>query len=558
MRLVLFLLKSSRRYMLPTIVIGVLAGGASAALMALINTTIATPDNLRNGRIGTYVVLVLLMLISGLVSRIFSALLTQRNGFEVRMKICRQILNAPLRQLEELGQHRVLAVLTDDVPTITSALLQFPQLCINLAILLGCLVYLGWLSTATLIGLSIFLVLAVASYVIPERAARRYYQRGREEWDQTVKNFRSLTDGNKELKLHAARREAFFTNNLYATAASLRRNYLNGSIIYAVIGSGSQVLYFIFIGLILFLLPRLEPTNTEQLTGSALTVLFMGGPIIAMLNVLPFMSRADIALTKIQSLQKSFNLKKGDEMIPTAQPARSWRQLELEGVTHTYRSDRDDSNFILGPIDLTFQPGELVVIAGGNGSGKTTLAKLLAGLYAPESGSIRIDGELVTDENRDRYRQNFSVVFTDFFLFDRLHGLEDSDEDAQMYLERLQLEQKVQIKEGKLSTTNLSQGQRKRLALLTAYLEDRSIYIFDEWAADQDPMFKEVFYYELLPELKARGKLALVISHDDRYYGVADRIVKLDYGRVQYDKYQPERLPESDPAALVLSDIASA
>ena len=541
--------------MLPTIVIGVLAGGASAALMALINTTIATPENLRNGRIGTYVVLVLLMLVSGLMSRIFSALLTQRNGFEVRMQICRQILNAPLRQLEELGQHRVLAVLTDDVPTITGALLQFPQLCINLAILLGCLVYLGWLSTTTLIGLSIFLVVAVASYVIPERAARKYYQRGREEWDQTVKNFRSLTDGNKELKLHAARREAFFTNNLYATAASLRRNYLNGSIIYAVIGSGSQVLYFIFIGLILFLLPRLEPTNTEQLTGSALTVLFMGGPIIAMLNVLPFMSRADIALSKIQSLQKSFNLKKGDEMIPTAQPAKRWNQLELEGVTHTYRSDRDDSNFILGPIDLTFQPGELVVIAGGNGSGKTTLAKLLAGLYAPESGSIRIDGELVTDENRDRYRQNFSVVFTDFYLFDRLHGLEDSDEDAQMYLERLQLDQKVQIKEGELSTTNLSQGQRKRLALLTAYLEDRSIYIFDEWAADQDPMFKEVFYHELLPELKARGKLALVISHDDRYYGIADRIVKLDYGRIQYDKYQPERLPESEPAALVLSDL---
>ena len=559
MRLILFLLKSSRRYMLPTILIGVLAGGASAALMALINTTIATPENLRNGRISTYIVLVLLMLVSGLVSRIFSALLTQRNGFEVRMKICRQILNAPLRQLEELGQHRVLAVLTDDVPTITGALLQFPQLCINLAILLGCLVYLGWLSTATLIGLVIFLVLAVASYVIPEKAARTYYKRGREEWDQTVKNLRSLIDGNKELKLHAARREAFFTNSLYATAASLRRNYMRGSIIYAVIGSGSQVLYFVFIGLILFMLARFEPTNTEQLTGSALTVLFMGGPIIAMLNVLPFMSRADIALSKIQSLQKSFNLKKGDELIPTAQPTRSWKRLELEGVTHTYRSDRDDSNFILGPIDLAFQPGELVVIAGGNGSGKTTLAKLLAGLYAPESGSIRVDGELVTDENRDRYRQNFSVVFTDFFLFDRLHGLEgpNSDEDARMYLERLQLDHKVQIKEGKLSTTNLSQGQRKRLALLTAYLEDRSIYIFDEWAADQDPVFKEIFYYELLPELKARGKLALVISHDDRYYGIADRIVKLDYGRVQYDKYQPERLPERGPAELVLSDVAS-
>jgi putative pyoverdin transport system ATP-binding/permease protein len=559
MRLLLFLLKSSRRYMLPTIIIGVLAGAASAALMALINTTIATPENLRSSRLGVYVLLVVLMLVSGLVSRILSALLTQRNGFEVRMNICRQILNAPLRQLEELGPHRILAVLTDDVPTISGALLQFPQLCINFAILLGCLIYLGWLSTTALIGLVIFLVVAVASYVIPEKAARAYYKRGREDWDQSVGNFRSLIDGNKELKLHSRRREAFFMDNLYATAMSLRRNYLVGASIYAVIGSGSQVLYFLFIGLILFLLPKIEPTNTEQLTGCALTALFMGGPIIAILNVLPFMSRAEIAVNKIKSLRKSFDLKKSDEAPATVQPSPTWNRLELKGVTHTYRSERNDSNFILGPIDLTLRPGELVVIAGGNGSGKTTLAKLLTGLYVPESGSITLDGELVTDENRDTYRQNFSVVFTDFYLFDRLHGLDgpNSDEEAQRYLEKLQLEQKVQITDGRLSTTNLSQGQRKRLALLTAYLENRSIYIFDEWAADQDPMFKEVFYYELLPELKARGKLALVISHDDRYYEIADRIVKLDYGRIQYDKYQLRQLSDTGSEAVVLSNVTA-
>ncbi len=529
--------------MLPTVAIGVLAGGASAALMALINTTIATPENLRSNLIRVYVVLVVLMLVSGLVSRILSGLLTQRNGFELRMKICRQILNAPLRQLEELGNHRILATLTEDVPTITGALLQFPQLCINLSILLGCLIYLGWLSSHVLVGLIIFLLLAITSYIIPERAARSYYRIGREEWDQTVGNFRSLIEGNKELKLHYRRREAFFKNNLYATAASMRRHYLIGSYIFAAIGSGSQVLYFVFIGLILFVLAKLEPTNTEQMTGCALTVLFMGGPIITLLNVFPFMTRADIALSKIEKLRNSFDLNKGDESVMALECAASWHRLELKNVTHTYYSERNDSSFMLGPIDLTFRPGELVIIAGGNGSGKTTLAKLISGLYLPESGSIRMDGQPVTDENRDSYRQNFSVVFTDFYLFDQLHGLEspNTDEAARRYLEKLQLDQKVQIKDGKLSTTNLSQGQRKRLALLTAYLEDRSIYIFDEWAADQDPTFKQVFYYDLLPELKARGKLTLVISHDDRYYDIADRILKLDYGQIQYDRYLLEQ-----------------
>jgi putative ATP-binding cassette transporter len=124
------------------------------------------------------------------------------------------------------------------------------------------------------------------------------------------------------------------------------------------------------------------------------------------------------------------------------------------------------------------------------------------------------------------------VVFSDFFLFDSLLGLEVPEGDArpEEYLERLLLHHKVKIEGGTLSTLDLSQGQRKRLALLTAYLEDRPIYLFDEWAADQDPEFKEVFYRHLLPDLKARGKTVVVISHDDRYYDAGDRLVRLDSG----------------------------
>ncbi|MGL5926717.1 MAG: ABC transporter ATP-binding protein, partial [Chroococcidiopsis sp.] len=75
-----------------------------------------------------------------------------------------------------------------------------------------------------------------------------------------------------------------------------------------------------------------------------------------------------------------------------------------------------------------------------------------------------------------------------------------------------------------------------RLALLTAYLEDRAIYVFDEWASDQDPAFKKIFYTQLLPELRSRGKAIVVVSHDDRYFDLPDRIVKLDYGKIEYDK----------------------
>jgi len=212
----------------------------------------------------------------------------------------------------------------------------------------------------------------------------------------------------------------------------------------------------------------------------------------------------------------------------------------LRAATHSYHREKENSIFTLGPIVLAITPGEMLFITGGNGSGKTTLVKLLAGLYTPEDGGIFLDGKEVTDENRDHYRQHFSVVFSDFFLFEKLLGLSIPDAQIQQYLVLLQLDHKVQVKNGELSTTELSQGQRKRLALLIAYLEDRPIYIFDEWASDQDPQFREVFYYQLLPDLKTRGKTIIVVSHDDRYYHVADRVIKLDYGKLDSDQPAPQ------------------
>jgi putative ATP-binding cassette transporter len=193
---------------------------------------------------------------------------------------------------------------------------------------------------------------------------------------------------------------------------------------------------------------------------------------------------------------------------------------------------------------------------GGNGSGKTTLAKLLTGLYAPESGAIRMNGQPITDENREWYRQHFSAVFSDFYLFERLLGLEHShlESQARRFLAQLQLDHKVEVQDGWLSTTALSHGQRKRLALLTAYLEDRPIYVFDEWAVDQDPLFKDLFYVQLLPDLKARGKTALVISHDERYYRVADRIIKLEYGKIESDKHATHFRESSGEVSMRFSE----
>ncbi len=197
--------------------------------------------------------------------------------------------------------------------------------------------------------------------------------------------------------------------------------------------------------------------------------------------------------------------------------------------------NHEETGFLLGPISLSLRSGEITYIVSGNGSGKSTLAKLITGLYIPQSGSIDLDGTLITDHNREWYRQHFSAIFSDFHLFDRYLGFNHTslDQDVERYLKQLQLDQKVQVRDGILSTTRLSQGQRKRLALRTAYLEDRPVYLFDEWTSDQEPLFRDLFYKEILVKLKERGKTVLVITHDDRYFHLADHIIKLEYGKVE-------------------------
>ena len=195
--------------------------------------------------------------------------------------------------------------------------------------------------------------------------------------------------------------------------------------------------------------------------------------------------------------------------------------------------------FVLGPVDLTLRRGEMVFVVGDNGSGKTTLVKLLLGLYAPQQGQVLADGRPVTDQTRDHYRQLYTTVFSDFYLFEDLAAEAGQGgslpQRALPYLQRLEIAHKVSVKDGAFSTVDLSTGQRKRLALVHAYLEGRPVLVFDEWAADQDPAFKQLFYQRILPDLKRRGRIVLVITHDDRYFGLADRVLKLQSGRLVAD-----------------------
>ena len=175
--------------------------------------------------------------------------------------------------------------------------------------------------------------------------------------------------------------------------------------------------------------------------------------------------------------------------------------------------------------------GELVFIRGGNGSGKSTFMKVLAGLYAPESGEMFLNNVMLSDVNMESYRNLFTIVPTDYHLFSRPLGLNITPAQLTDVLRTLHMETKVSLLEdGTFSTLDLSAGQRKRLALACALLEKRHIYLFDEVAADFDPVFRRYFFEELLPDFIRQGGTILAISHDDRYFHVADRVLTMREG----------------------------
>lgn len=534
-----FLLKVSPRIVVLAIIASVLAGVTNTLLLAVISSALTGGDGRAGSLVWTYAALVISMLICRVGAMLVLSRLTLSYTLGLRMRLCRQVLATPLRKLEQLGPHRVLANITEDIPAITLALATIPGLCMQIAIVGACLLIMGWLSWKLLLAAIIYLALGAALYQWAVLRAAQYIKLAREGADSLMKHFRALTDGMKELKLHNKRRDAFMNEVLEPTAKSVMRYNMQANNIYIGNAAFGQFLIFLLVGLLLFGSGRAFQVSSQTLIGYTLVVLYMVGPLEVILNIVPNLNRALVSLQKVKRLGLELSaIPEKDVAKSETLPSANWKNLELDAITHAYNRENTDNSFTLGPINLKFQPQEVVFIVGGNGSGKTTLAKLLIGLYSPEQGEIRLDDRVITDENREQYRQSFSVVFTDFFLFDSLLGLDhvNLDGDARYYLEKLQLDQTVRVRDGVLSTINVSQGQRKRLALLTAYLEDRAIYLFDEWAADQDPVFKEIFYLQLLPELKARGKTVIVISHDDRYYHVADRIIKLDYGCIEYDR----------------------
>lgn len=527
----LFALGRRYRWRIATaIVMSLAAGLGTTCLVALINEAL-NHDGDRLSTASTFALVAVVVLLTRGAAMASFMIIGQAILADLRKHVAGRFASASLARIERQGTAKGFAVLAEDIDAVAAFFVTAPSLVLQGAVVLACLVYLFYLSGSIFLAALGLIALGSFGYSRASKFAYKHLWAARRQEDTLFQHFRAIFEGAKELKSSASRRASFVGQDLNPAIEAVRAHRTKGMAAYVAAGSLANFLFFAFVGLVIYVLSGLVHVEPRVLSGYALVFLYMITPLEAVINALPALSRARIAYRRIC---EAIDMPNVDHSIDPATAHQTFENLKLSEVRHAYFREQHNDIFELGPISLEFSPGEIIFLVGGNGSGKTTLAKLIVGLYEPISGEIYVDNVQISDLNRERYRQLFSHVFSDFFLFSRLldSARPEIKEKADQLLRKLHLDHKLTITDHSFSTVDLSQGQRKRLALLCAFLEDRPFYLFDEWAADQDPEFRRIFYTEILQDLRGRRKCVLVITHDEQYFHVADRILKLDFGKL--------------------------
>ena len=525
------LLAQSQRTMLLAIVASALSAIAGVMIIGGVNYALGHGIDSLTFTVIAYLAMVAILFMSGVWSQSLLVGLGHRMVYQLRLQLVKRILNTTLARQEQLGAPTLYNVLTRDVTMVANATKQLPVSLYNALLLFAGISYLAWLSPLLFLCTLLLTALGVwGDFKLVGRTKKMMAEVRRFD-ERLFEQYEAVIEGRNELGLSQPRRRHLFDKRFEPAAKGAMDAAIKADFLWAINLNWTTVLVFSLIGLVFFLGVILPSVTQDIIVGYVLTTMFLRTPIAMILEAIPSVIRGTIALNAIDKLMLADVTHDEEVTVDEVQ----FESLQLENTYYHYPKKGDEEGFVLGPINFQLNRGELVFLVGGNGSGKSTLAKLLTGLYLPTKGTVKLNDDIVTSENILSYRSCFSTIFPNFFLFDDVLDGSAAEHThfkhrVDHYLARLAIDHKVSLEEGKLSTTALSQGQRKRLALLLMYMEDRQVLLLDEWAADQDPVFRDVFYREILPELKAAGKTIIAISHDDRYFDVADSVYRLEQG----------------------------
>ena len=517
--------------------IGSLSGISSAILLVIINAGAETADM---GYVNFRLFMLFLLGMALFVyckrhvmnecSRIFGKVTNT-----IYLRQIDKLSRANMQDLEKMGESVIYSRLTKELANImffAPLVADAFQGAVMVAFSLFYLYYLSEMALLLLVGITIF---AGFFFLNKQKEITSYVVAATQKEVELFDGLSHMLDGFKEIKLNRAK-NADLMGHIYEMSGDARDFNVRSALASNFNFVFSQICFYTLLGTIVFVMPHFVPTYPEVAIKTTMAILFMMGSLEQMVGVLPHYANIRVAIDNLYKLEDELDQiderKRGIDLNSSVDFV-GFEEIRFEQIFFHYIDAADQQLFSIGPLDFSLRAGETVFVIGGNGSGKSTMIKVLTGLYLPDSGAIRIDGRLVPFAQYAPYRDLFGGVLNDFHLFDRLYGQENIDEDRlNEWLRIMQLDDKTSFIDGSFTNIDLSTGQRARLALIATLMEDKSIYILDEWAAPQDPEFRQYFYEVILADLKKVGKTVVVVSHDDRYFHIPDRILKMEYGQL--------------------------
>ncbi len=462
--------------------------------------------------------------------------LTERTIFDTYVVIADRLRRMQLLEFERLGKTRIYSTLYTNADIILEAAKSLANVGVACVLILFSVAYIAWLSPAACALVVLFYLFGYFIYrsnLINMRGLLKESERNEQRFKAL---FRYFLEGFKEIKVSHSMSRALFEEQIKPNAQKAKVARVSAERRLVANSVFIQSYYYFLVASVIFLLPRIGELNTFVILQVAVVVLFSYGSMTRIVQSVPLILKAERAVGVLHSLSEELLLAQDNSEPYTGRFARIRPEklaLRLEEATFSYQPDDKAPQFSLGPVSLVVDPGELLFVVGGNGSGKTTLLKLLAGLYPPVTGNLYLGDKRIDQSNYSDYRNLFAVLFSDYHLFERFYGQPDID-DARLTdaLRTMGLEEQVVWEDGRFDDFNLSTGQRKRLALVFVLMKNSPILLMDEVTADLDPVFRRYFYEKFLPELKASGKTIIAVSHDERYFHIADHVIQLDAGRI--------------------------
>jgi putative ATP-binding cassette transporter len=470
-----------------------------------------------------------------LVSRKSAILLTESIVSDIRRTIIDHVRQSELHSIERISSAEIFNTLTVDSQNVSDIVDMIWYFLNSLIILGAAIIYLLFVSLYSFIIIVITLTTGVLLYLKNLKSAIELILNARNCEKDLFKSVDTILSGIKELKINKKKSDNFFYSNYSQMVSKIKKIRIRSGFLMAYCILLPYSVWLLSIFFIVFILPHIHLISPYILKQVVPLILFI--PITYILELLPFIVLANISLQRLYSFKtgldnlnnENINIKKNMRMNKFKEYSKI-DTLALKNIKFLYTNDNGECLFPLGPINFNFNQGEITFITGGNGSGKSTLLKIITGLYFPLSGSILVNNKEI---NILDYRKLFTPIFSDYHLFDRIYGVKNPDAGKILDLtEKMGLSQKIKYSDNRFSTYHLSTGQKKRLAMISALMEDRPVYVFDEWAAEQDAAFREYFYRTIIMDLKRNNKIVLCVTHDEKYFHIADKMLCLEYGKI--------------------------